>query len=250
MGIALKTTKKLWLLAIFSLITGCGLEDVTAKSFAIEGLYEQLSFKPADENLLEKNFAGLAISYEFFQGNSLYIKLQAVAKRGDFKDDNTIINTTWLNAEERVGFSFAYGVVGSAIAVFGGLSHYWCQQKAHIQGDPKIWDSIYQGQYLPFGCSINHIFTKKTSCKLTASWLPQIYSSITINDDSRRFNTTKKNYFFEISCQYLLSSLMGINITPFLGHWENTNTEKDKETTVTNNVYNFYGIKAGFFFSF
>jgi hypothetical protein len=257
----LKISRKSLSLAIFSLTAAYGAEVALQKplhNFKIEGVGECVFLKPKEMDSLEAKLLGLSTGYEYFRENSFYAKLQATLKRGKLEGSYGYRDLLEINGESRAGYSIAYGAPGSAITFFCGFGYEHSSQELHpIKEKNNTTNLIYQEFYVPLGFMVNHIFNQVVSCKLTALWMPQVYSSVEVIPlGSARWilPATEKNYSIEFAWHFLLSKRIGLTITPFYKHWENGPTN---ETTpvgldweIPGNLYDFYGLKVGFLCNF
>jgi hypothetical protein len=270
----LKITKKTLSLAILSLVTvyGEALSDQSPNkpqkpAFSGEPLpvqlpkrpkklsnsigggvfYENLSYILPDQRLEKEDVLGIDLAWESLKlrENGVYAKIETVAKWGLSNKTKLLASSNWISAEGKLGVSCAYGLDGKAFAIFFGVGHYM----QAISIPDKNNDLVYRGWYMPIGLSINHAINKNNTIKIDASWLPQVYSSLTTNNKWVRSTTTKKNCLFEFSWQYLFSNMVSIKATPFLGHWEDSNNRMD-EKPAPRSVCNFFGIKVCALYNF
>lgn len=183
--------------------------------------------------------------------------MKAAWKAGDTSVANTKRLLTYVDAEERIGYSYCFCSDWST-TLFSGFGYRYLSHKLKQTGLSPIRFN-YNEFYIPVGLLTDYCFSSCWSLGLHFTWRPQIFSTVLIQPlggTHWSLVETTDNFLVELPLTFFLpaNSCLSLILKPFYEHW------KDGESTATTssgnalglsrNNYNFYGIELNVAYAF
>lgn len=224
-------------------------------SVQIGANYTRANLKVDGQSSFKGNLGGMQGSYEYHPWNSLYAGAKVAWKQGTTKNSSASRKLVYIDAQERIGYTYAPCCNWSA-TLFSGLGYRYLNHKLS-QSESSSIKFKYNEFYTPLGVLSEYFFCSCWSVGLNAIWMPQIYSTVEIVPlKGARWILTKTvgNVLVELPITYYFNGCYSVVFKPFYERWEDgrstAETSSGQSLGLPKNFYNFWGAELNFAFAF
>lgn len=246
------------LLGIF-LHMNCNAEccQSTISSLQIGGDYTYANIKIQGDSF-RGSLGGVQGSYEYKPWNNIYAGLRLAWKAGRTGGSGDHRCLTYVDAQERIGYTYSSPCNNWQITPFTGLGYRFLGHKLEQSGSPSI-KFDYNEFYVPVGFLTDYSFNSCWSLGLNFTWMPQIYPTVEIiplKGARWILQSSLSNFLVELPLTFSLTECgcYSIIFKPFYEHWKDgrstAKTFTGNSLGLPANSYNFWGTELNFAFSF
>jgi hypothetical protein len=220
--------------------------------------YTHVNIAIQDESNFHGNLGGLQGSYEYRPRNNFYGGVQLKWKQGNTSGSHQSRYLIYIDAQEKVGYTFAYCKNSWFLTPFSGLGYRHLNHKLKQSDEPTL-TFHYDEIYIPVGFLSGYFFNRCWSLGLNFTWMAQVYPNVQIDPlKGARWvlNDTLANFLVELPLTYSFTDSQHyfLIFKPFYEHWEDGHsTAKMSNGTplgLPGNTYNFWGAELNFAYSF
>lgn len=232
------------------------LSDVKADDSSLEigGNYTRVDIDIGGDSF-QGNLGGVQGSYEYKPQQGLYGGLQADWKQGKTSHSSTTRKLVYVDAQERIGYSFTFNCSSEVVRIFTGLGYRYLGHKLYDSNNVKF---EYNEFYIPVGFLSEHSLSCNWAMGFNLIWMPQFYSTVKIDPlKGARWNLKNRmdNVCVEMPITYLNDNrCYSLVIKPFYEHWvdgaSTAVTSTGQKLGLHKNTYNFWGIELNFRYNF
>lgn len=236
----------------------CFAEQCQTSCLQIGGNYTHANIKVGGQQAFKGNLGGIQGSYEYQHWNGFYAGLRAVWTEGKTKNSFDERRLTYVDVQERIGYTFSLACDDLSLTVFSGLGYRYLGHKLK-QVEELLIKFEYNEFYLPLGILTEYSFCSCWAVGLDLTWMPQFYPTVRITplkgarwvlkstSDNLRVALPLTYFFTEDKCWSVI-------LKPFYERWEDgRSTAKafnGEELGLPKNSYNFWGAELNFVFAF
>jgi len=224
--------------------------------FDIGGNYTRASFKPNGNPSFKGNLGGAQGGFEYKPLNCFYEGILTTWKQGHLYGSNGSQSLLYIDVQERLGYTAACHRF--ACTLFTGLGYRHMGKTHH----PKVGSSLkfrLNTFYIPVGVASDYAFTQWFSLGVNATWMPQVYPTISIAPlKGSRWILTKTLSSFSVSVPFNFAVTENrkfhIIVNPFYEQWKDGHSTAVTSTGVAlglpGNTFKFWGGELNFAYSF
>ena len=237
--------------------TPCCIEELLSR-IQIGGSYTYVRIKPHGNPSFHGNLGGAQATYEYRPINRFYGAATVTWKQGDTHGSAGKRSLLYIDAQEKLGYTFANECDDWRITFFSGFGYRHFSEKLRPKIDSPIWFR-YDEFYFPVGFLTNYAVTTRFSLGIDFTWMPQVYPTVTIVPlKGARWIITNQlsNFYVALPITFALTcdERFSLILKPFYERWNDGHTTaKLSDGTplgLPGNTYNFYGAELNFAFSF
>ena len=226
--------------------------------FQIGGNYTHAHIAILGQPSFHGNLGGIQGSYEYRPWNSFYGALRVVWKEGSTKNSSATRDLTYVDVQERFGYSYAISSRAWMLSLFSGFGYRHIGHEFKQRGASSI-QFDYNEFYVPVGFLSDYTFYDRYSVGLNFVWMPQVYSTVKIAPlKGARWiiRNSLSNILAEVPFTFFLTKnkRYSLIVKPFYEYWEDGHTIAKTATGIAlgvpGNTYNFWGAELNFGFSF
>lgn len=235
----------------------CCVEEKESR-LQIGGDYTRVNLKPGGSTSFNGNLGGAQGLYEYRALDRIYGGAKLAWKEGDTHGSSGKRSLTYVDAQERIGYTFGVEDEDGRVALFTGLGYRYLRQKF----TPTIGTPItfrYDEFYVPVGLIMDFAVCSWLNWGVNFTWMPQVYPTLSITSlKGARWTLTDtfSNFFVEMPFTFSLtkSKRFQIIINPFYERWQDGHTTAaladGTPLGIPKNTYNFWGVDLNFAFCF
>lgn len=224
--------------------------------FEIGGNYTRVNFKPHGNSSFHGNLGGAQGGFEYKPLNSFYEGVLTTWKQGHLDGSDGSQSLLYIDVQERFGYTAACHRF--ACTLFTGLGYRHIGQTHY----PKVGSSLkfrLNTFYIPVGVASDYAFTQWFSLGVNATWMPQVYPTISIVPlKGARWILTKTLSSFSVSVPFNFAVTENrkfhIIVNPFYEQWKDGHSTAVTSTGVAlglpSNTFKFWGGELNFSYSF
>lgn len=233
-------------------------EQCNVSYLQLGGSYTRANIKVDGQQSFNGNLGGLQGSYEYKPWNSLYGGLRVVWKQGKTKNSFADRKLAYVDAQERIGYTFASCCNDWSVTFFSGFGYRYLDHKLKQSEESSI-KFEYNEFYIPVGFLSEYFFCSCWSLGLNFIWMPQIYPTVKITPlKGARWilKNTVGNVLVELPLTYFFTKdkRYSLILKPFYERWEDgrstAKTSSGQKLGLPKNSYNFWGAELNVAFSF
>ena len=220
--------------------------------------YTHASIKMHGLSLFHGNMGGLQGSYEYKPWNHFYAGVKLTWKQGETESSFQSRDLVYVDAQERMGYTFASCGKRWFWTLFSGLGYRYLNHELKQHGQPNI-EFYYNEIYVPVGILTQYFFKSWWSFGLNFTWMPQVYPTVKtnpINGIRWVIERTLSNILIEFPMTFFLTDSQHYSLIfkPFYEYWEDGHSTVKMSNGVPlglpGNCYNFWGAELNFAYSF
>lgn len=224
--------------------------------FEIGGNYTHVDFTPHGNSSFHGNLGGAQGGFEYKPLNCFYQGILTNWKQGHLHGSDGRQQLLYIDVQERFGYTAACHRF--ACTLFTGLGYRHIQQKHY----PNVGSSLnfrLNTFYIPVGVASDYAFNKWFSLGINASWMPQVYPTISIVPlKGARWVLTRSLSSFSVSVPFNFAVTQNkkchIIFNPFYEQWKDGHSTAKTSTGVAlglpGNTFKFWGGELNFVYSF
>lgn len=222
------------------------------------GSYSHANVKIGGQSSFKGNMGGVQGMYEYKPQNSIYAGLKASWREGKTKNSLADRKLVYVDAHERIGYTFASCCNDWSLTLFSGLGFRHLGHKL-TQSDAPSVKFDYNEFYIPVGFLSEYFFCPSLSLGLNYTWMPQFYPTVKIqplNGARWILKHTMDNMVVELPVTYFLTenNCFSLVVKPFYERWGNghstARTSTGQELGLPKNTYIFWGAEFNIAVSF
>lgn len=227
-------------------------------SFSLGADYTHVNLKPHGYSSFSGNLWGAKGAYQYRPHNNVYAELNGSWKEGTAHGSAGKRKLLFIDAQERLGYTFATKKVDFLFTLFAGLGYRHLGQKLTTDSN-DILKFKYNEIYVPVGFLTNYGFNSWVSIGLEGTWMPQVYPTVKITPlkGSRWIlHKTLSNFSVKMPIDFTVTKNKRFHIVldPFYEHWEDGSSTAETSTGVSlglpGNNYNYWGGNINFVYCF
>lgn len=219
--------------------------------------YTYANIKIEDDSF-HGNMGGIQGSYEYQSLCGPYGGLKATWKEGSTKHSSSHRNLTYVDVQERIGYTLFPLSDEWAATLFTGFGFRYYHHRLHQSHESTI-KFDYNEFYVPVGFLSEYCFSPCLTFGLDFTWMPQVYSTVKINPlKGARWCLRKNlsNFLVELPLSYYFNRdfCYTLIFKPFYEHWEDgrstAKTFSGQKLGLSKNIYNFWGAEFNLVLTF
>lgn len=220
--------------------------------------YTYLEFKPHGNPGLHGNLYGVQGLYDFRPMNAFYAGAKLAWKEGRLHGSTGKRLLLYIDAQERLGYTFATEKGGWLLSLYTGLGFRHMQEKfCHKAGGNQGFR--YNEFYVPLGLMSDWQVSSWFAFGVGFTWMPQVFSTVAaapIKGVRWTLANAVANFFVEVPFDFTLtkSGRFHIIFKPFYEHWQDgrstTSPKPGNFHGIHGNTYNFWGVDLNFAYRF
>lgn len=232
--------------------------EAFSSNLKIGGDYTWVSFKPSGYSTFTGNLGGMQASYEYKVKDYFYAEASLAWKEGDMFGSNGKRSLTYVDAQERLGYTLGLENPGSLLTLYTGVGYrHYGQKFAPENGNSTRY--YYNHIYIPVGLLGTYDVTSYFNLGVDFTWMPQVYPTVSIDPlDGARWVLSKRleNFYVKLPLDFSLTrnKKFHLILTPFYERWQDGHSTAETSTGtqlgLPSNTYNFYGVNLDFSYSF
>lgn len=225
---------------------------------SIGGSYNYVHFKPASHSSFHGNLGGMQALYEYRPTYGFYGALKASWRQGDLTTSGASRFLVDVKTEERIGFTVNSNDKQWLWTFFSGLGFSYLNHNLKERGATST-RFVYNEFYCPVGISTDYSFSRSFALGLHATWMPQIFPTVTITpNNGARWKTTCSlgNTLLEMPFTWSMGKekQFFINLIPHFEYWQNghttAKTASGEPLGLPSNTYFFWGADVNIGYAF
>jgi hypothetical protein len=224
--------------------------------FDIGGNYTHVDFEPHGNPSFHGNLGGAQGGFEFKPLNNFYEGLLVSWKQGHMNGSSGKRSLLYIDIQERLGYTAACHRFACTLFTGLGYRHLGQKYQPNVGGDLKFRLNTF---YIPVGAATEYAFTSWFSMGLNATWMPQVYPTISISPlKGARWMLTKKlsSFSVQLPINFTVTQDKKFHIifNPFYERWVDGHSTAKTSSGVSlglpGNTYKFWGGELNFLYSF
>lgn len=232
----------------------CCLEQCGVSNLQIGVNYTRANIKVDDQSGFDGNLGGVQGIYEYNASNGFYGAVRVAWKEGKAENKHADRRLTYVDAQERLGYTYASYCDGWSATIFSGIGYRYLAHKL-IQHEESSIKFDYDEFYIPVGFLADYYFCSDWSIGLNFIWMPQIDSTVEIvplKGARWILKDTIGNMLVELPLTYFFSAdrCYSLVVKPFYERWEDgrsiAKASTGQELDLPKNRYNFWGVEINF----
>lgn len=205
------------------------------------------------------SLGGIQANYQYKPENFIFGGLYVTWREGKPIHSGASRQLTYVDIEERVGYTFASPWRNWSITPFSGFGYRYLGHKLENRHKHHSTKFEYNEFYIPLGFLSEFCLKPCLTVGLNFNWMPQIYPTVRIVPlKGARWVIKNKieNYSVELPIKYQLPKNYQFTmiLKPFYEHWEDgkstAKTFSGNALDLPGNSYDFYGIELNVGYSF
>jgi hypothetical protein len=232
--------------------------DTCADSFfQIGATYTRAHIKVDSQSAFCGNLGGIEGIYEYKPMNNVYGGLKVDWKEGKTKNSFADRCLTYVDAQERLGYTFTSCDQIWSATLFSGFGYRHLRHK--LKQNEESIKFNYNEFYIPLGFLTEYSFLCYWSLGLNVTWMPQIYPTVQIQP-LKGARWVLKNTIGNVSIETPLTYRFSENpcyflvLKPFYERWKDgrstAKTSNGQELGLPKNSYTLWGVALNFAFLF
>jgi hypothetical protein len=232
--------------------------EIDCSCFWIGGNYAYTHIKPHDSASFHGNLGGAQISYAYRPLNRFYGAVKASWRQGETTASSSTRFLVDVTAEERLGYTLAVYDNKWITTFFSGFGYRFLGH--HLtQSHQDSMRFNYNEFYVPVGIFTDYQMASWFSCGLHATWMPQIFPTVTIIPlKGARWKTTCTygNTLVELPLTFSSERFPSwfLSFKPTFQYWKDGHTTAKTSTgealDLPSNTYLFWGADLNLGYSF
>ncbi len=220
--------------------------------------YTYVNFTPFGNPSFRGNLGGAQGIYEYRPRNHFYGAAKLSWKQGDTHGGAGKRSLLYIDAQERVGYTFGFHYMDSMLTLFSGFGYRYIAQKLSSTTGSSL-RFRYNEFYVPVGLLTNHTVSSWFAFGVGLTWMPQVFPTVKIIPLRGAYwslRDTLNNFFVEVPLDFNLnkSGRFHLIINPFYEHWKDghstAKTSSGIPLGIPSNTYNFWGVNVNFGYCF
>lgn len=218
----------------------------------------RMNYNAEGENSFNGDIDGFQGIYEYRPLNNVYAGALLAWQQGDLAGSLGTRSITYVDAEERVGYTFGLDRGFMQATLFSGLGFHYLKHRYNPNTLPSI-AFAYSEFYVPLGYSVNYEFSPSFALGVNCTWMIQFASAVGIdplNGANWTLSNSLNNILVELPLDFTFpqDSHFHVRFAPFFQHWEDGPTTAVTTTGIAlglpRNFYNSYGLNFNIAYSF
>jgi hypothetical protein len=228
-----------------------------ASRIQLGGDYTRVSIKPHGHNTFNGNLGGAQGMYEYRPANNFYGGAKFAWKQGDTHGPGGKRTLFYIDAQERLGYTFAFHDDDWMLTFFSGLGYRHYEQKLAHGG---CWIKFrYNELYIPVGGIVDYAVNTWCVVGFGLTWMPQVYPTVRIEPlKGTRWIITSElaNFYAQMPITFTLTENkhLSLVLNPFYEYWRDGHSTAKSSSGVRlglpGNTYNFWGVDLNLAYSF
>jgi hypothetical protein len=247
------------------------------KSFSsqvqVGGDYSHVWIKPQGEKTSQGNLGGAQASYEYCPPSRFYGGGQLSWKQGDTHCSNEKRSLLYIDAHERLGYTFAWAQ--DTLSLFSGFGYRYLRQHVRpSESSVETFNAVffppfltsatdvvlaYQEIYIPVGFVSNCTLNSWCSIGVNVTWMPQVFAVANIKPLGGSFWSLVNRYgnvMAELPLTFIVTQdrSCSLMVKPYYEYWQDGQSTAKTSTGVPldlpGNTYQFAGCDLNFSYRF
>lgn len=235
----------------------CCEQACCLSSLEIGANYTRANIKVDGQSSLKGNLGGVQGICEYRPWNGFYAGLKAIWKEGKTERSHSNRKLTYVDAQERVGYSYASCCHDWTVTAFSGIGYRYLEHRLKQSHEPSV-KFRYSEFYVPLGFLSKYFFSPCWSLGLNATWMPQVFPTVEIvplKGAHWSLKNTIGNVLIEMPLAYVFQDYcISFILKPFYERWEDgkstAKTSSGQSLDLPENIYNFWGVEVDFSYAF
>lgn len=245
-------------LLLLQLQAGTCVEQCCVSRVQIGAEYTRARIKVGRESSFKGNLGGIQGLYEYKPWNALYEGFKIAWKQGTTDNCATDRKLVYVDAEERIGYTYAACCGNWTLTGFSGFGYRYLEHKLS-RSEEDLVKLRYNTFYVPVGFLSEYCFRPCWSLGLNVTWMPQVFPTVEIvplKGAHWSLKHMKGNVLVEVPLTFACTrdSCMAFMLKPFYEHWEDgrstAKTSNGEKLDLPKNIYHFWGLVVSLMYAF
>ncbi len=241
----------------------------------VGGNYTYALIKPSNEEQSHGSLGGAQAMYEYRPANRFYGAAKLSWKEGDTDCSVAKRSLLYIDAQERLGYTFCRCGEGSLLSLFSGIGYRYLQQHVRplvLEADsfngsffpPYLTSATdtklkYHEFYIPVGFAADFRVNCFTSIGIYFTWMPQVFPMVDIIPLGHAYwalTNQWANFLVEVPFTFTLTENRRwmLTVKPTYEYWRDGHSTAKTSTGISldlpGNTYQFFGADLNFSYSF